>query len=45
MWIVFSAICSGYLYNFAKEGTKRVAEQATKTASAIQKTVEEKVCI
>ncbi|XP_072036090.1 synapse-associated protein 1-like isoform X3 [Amphiura filiformis] len=34
-----------YLYNFAKEGTMKVAEQATKTASAIQKTVEEKTIV
>ncbi|XP_033635983.1 synapse-associated protein 1-like [Asterias rubens] len=34
-----------YLYNFAKEGTKKVTETAAKTATIIQKTVEEKTIV
>ncbi|KAJ8026770.1 Synapse-associated protein 1 [Holothuria leucospilota] len=34
-----------YLYNFAKVGTQKVSETATKTASVIQKTVEERVTL
>ncbi|PIK52291.1 putative synapse-associated protein 1 [Apostichopus japonicus] len=34
-----------YLYNFAKVGSQRVSETATKTASVIQKTVEERVTL